>query len=116
MRDEGSKFVVVFGAIGLTLFGIDLFLARPEQAAAELVGVMAFLEAGHLRLIFDVVMVGFNLLNQSARELLFGLEELSTGEVTAERSVTRHRSFRRAASVAAAMVAVAIAALGGLLG
>jgi len=61
-RLSGKKIeigLVPFGSIGLTVFGIDLFLARPGQAAVELVGVMAFLEAGHLRLIFDVVMVGF---------------------------------------------------------
>jgi len=59
---SGSKIeigLVPFGSIGLSLFGIDLFLARPEQASTELVGLMAFLQAGNLRLIIDVVMIGF---------------------------------------------------------
>lgn len=51
--------LVPFGSIGLTLFGIDLFLSRPETVPEVTVGIMAFLSAGNLRLIIDVVLIGF---------------------------------------------------------
>ena len=51
--------LVPFGSIGLTLFGIDLFLARPLLDEADLVGVVAFLQQpGSLRVIADVLLIG----------------------------------------------------------
>ena len=51
--------LVPFGSIGLTLFGIDLFLARPVLDQADLIGVVAFLQQpGSLRVIADVLLIG----------------------------------------------------------
>ncbi len=51
--------LVPFGSIGLTLFGIDLYFARPALETAELVGLAAFLsQDGSLRVIVDVVLIG----------------------------------------------------------
>jgi 1-acyl-sn-glycerol-3-phosphate acyltransferase len=51
--------LVPLGAIGLTLFGIDLFLARPEAATAVGLGWREFLAApGNLRILFDLLMIG----------------------------------------------------------
>ena len=51
--------LVPFGSIGLTVFGIDLFLARPASIGTELLGLAAFLQQqGSIRVIVDVVMLG----------------------------------------------------------
>jgi 1-acyl-sn-glycerol-3-phosphate acyltransferase len=61
-RLSGNKIeigLVPFGSIGLTLFGIDLFLSRPEVVPATQMGVEAFLSSANLRLVVDIVMTGF---------------------------------------------------------
>ena len=51
--------LVPFGSIGLTLFGIDLYFARPALEHGELIGLAVFLQqAGSLRIIVDVVLIG----------------------------------------------------------
>lgn len=51
--------LVPFGAIGLTLFGVDLYFARPETAASELAGAAAFIQqAGSYRVISDIFLIG----------------------------------------------------------
>jgi len=51
--------LVPFGSIGLTLFGIDLFLAKPVLGSSELVGLAEFLQQdGSFRVIADVVLIG----------------------------------------------------------
>ncbi len=51
--------LVPFGAIGLTLFGIDLYFARPESAHAELMGAGAFLlQPGSWRVVVDLTLMG----------------------------------------------------------
>jgi 1-acyl-sn-glycerol-3-phosphate acyltransferase len=51
--------LVPFGSIGLTLFGIDLFLAKPVLESTELIGLAAFLQQdGSIRVIADVVLIG----------------------------------------------------------
>ena len=52
--------LVPLGAFGLTLFGADLFFARPEPALLTGLGWQAFLGApGNLRLCLDLVLIGF---------------------------------------------------------
>ena len=51
--------LVPFGSIGLTLFGIDLYFSQPEILPATVLGLRAFLSVEHLRLIVDVVLIGF---------------------------------------------------------
>jgi len=51
--------LVPFGSIGLTLFGIDLFFARPEAAMLHELSAYAFLAApGSWRIVADFVLVG----------------------------------------------------------
>jgi len=51
--------LVPFGSIGLTVFGIDLFLAKPVLDNTELIGLAAFLQQdGSIRVIADVVLLG----------------------------------------------------------
>ena len=52
--------LVPFGAIGLTVFGVDLFLATPATPpSGELLGMLAFLaEPGSWRVVLDVILIG----------------------------------------------------------
>ncbi|MGD8582511.1 MAG: MFS transporter [Gammaproteobacteria bacterium] len=51
--------LVPFGSIGLTLFGIDLYFARPLQGGSELIGLAAFLQLdGSFRIIADILLLG----------------------------------------------------------
>ena len=51
--------LVPFGSIGLTLFGIDLYLATPGVPLQTGIGAVAFLQqAQHWRLILDLAMIG----------------------------------------------------------
>jgi len=51
--------LVPFGSIGLTLFGVDLYFSQPDILPAVTLGLVEFISAGHMRLIFDVVLIGF---------------------------------------------------------
>ena len=51
--------LVPFGSIGLTLFGIDLYFSQPEMLPVATIGLAEFLSGGHVRLIVDVVLLGF---------------------------------------------------------
>lgn len=51
--------LVPLGALGMTVFGVDLFLARPEMAAVTGLSWQQFLAApGNLRICLDLVMIG----------------------------------------------------------
>jgi 1-acyl-sn-glycerol-3-phosphate acyltransferase len=51
--------LVPFGSIGLTLFGVDLYFAKPLQGGSELIGLAAFLQLdGSFRIIADIVLLG----------------------------------------------------------
>ncbi|MEO7064071.1 MAG: MFS transporter [Dokdonella sp.] len=51
--------LVPFGSIGLSLFGIDLYFARPELATAHGLGALAFLAApGNWRIALDLTLLG----------------------------------------------------------
>jgi hypothetical protein len=51
--------LVPFGSIGLTLFGIDLYFARPMQGGDELIGLAAFLQLdGSSRIFADILLLG----------------------------------------------------------
>ncbi len=51
--------LVPFGSIGLTLFGVDLYFSQPEALPAVTLGLGEFLSVEHIRLIVDVVLIGF---------------------------------------------------------
>ncbi len=51
--------LVPFGSIGLTIFGIDLYFARPEVVQPVLIGVSEFIaNPGSIRIIIDVLFIG----------------------------------------------------------
>jgi 1-acyl-sn-glycerol-3-phosphate acyltransferase len=51
--------LVPFGSIGLTLFGIDLYFARPQPSALTGLGPLAFLTApGNWRVALDLTIIG----------------------------------------------------------
>ena len=51
--------LVPFGSIGLTVFGLDLYLASPVAAPGEALPLLALLaEAGIWRVLFDLLMLG----------------------------------------------------------
>jgi hypothetical protein len=51
--------LVPFGTIGLTLFGIDFYIAQPEFTHAGLIGAKVFLQtAGSFRILLDILMIG----------------------------------------------------------
>jgi 1-acyl-sn-glycerol-3-phosphate acyltransferase len=51
--------LVPLGALGLTLFGIDLYFARPEAAELTNLGWLAFLQtAGAWRIVLDLLLIG----------------------------------------------------------
>ena len=51
--------LVPFGSIGLTVFGVDLYFSQPELMPVVVIGLQAFLSLAYLRLIVDIVMIGF---------------------------------------------------------
>lgn len=51
--------LVPFGSIGLTLFGIDLYFTQPEAVPVITMGINEFLSVAYLRLIADVLFIGF---------------------------------------------------------
>jgi len=51
--------LVPFGSLGLTVFGIDLYFAQPEVVSASVLGISEFLSFSYLRLISDIVLIGF---------------------------------------------------------
>lgn len=61
-RLSGNKIeigLVPFGSIGLTLFGIDLYFSQPDVLPVTVIGLREFLSFEYLRLIIDVVLIGF---------------------------------------------------------
>jgi hypothetical protein len=51
--------LVPFGSIGLTLFGVDMYFSQPDGMPAVAIGLKDFLSVEYLRLIMDVVLLGF---------------------------------------------------------
>ena len=55
--------LIAFGAIGLTIFALDLVFATisySSQDATKLLGFMAFIQTeGSIRILFDIIMIGF---------------------------------------------------------
>ncbi|HHL31106.1 MAG TPA: MFS transporter, partial [Oceanospirillales bacterium] len=51
--------LVPFGSIGLTVFGIDLYFSQPDLTGSHIVGVIEFLSLTNIRLIADIILIGF---------------------------------------------------------
>jgi 1-acyl-sn-glycerol-3-phosphate acyltransferase len=100
--------LVPFGSIGLTVFGIDLFLAVPEDpVTGPLLGAAGFLHSpGNARVLFDVLLLG----------LFGGFYIVPLYALVQQRSAPSHRSRVIAANniinalfmVASALMAIVI--------
>lgn len=100
--------LVPFGSIGLTIFAIDLFLARPGTASGDLVGAMAFIgEPGNWRVVADIVLIG----------VFGGFYSVPLYALVQQRCAPDHRSRVIAGNsiVNAAFMVVASVFAGGLL-
>jgi len=51
--------LVPFGSIGLTLFGVDLYFSQSHMMPLATMGIKEFLSVEYLRLIADVLLIGF---------------------------------------------------------
>jgi len=51
--------LVPLGSIGLTVFGVDLYLSQPEIIPVAVIGLIEFLSGNNIRLMVDIVMLGF---------------------------------------------------------
>ncbi len=51
--------LVPFGSIGLTLFGVDMYFSQPDVLPTATLGLGEFLSNGNLRLVADIVLIGF---------------------------------------------------------
>lgn len=51
--------LVPFGSIGLTIFGIDLYLSQPALLPVMILGIGEFVSLAYFRLMLDVVLIGF---------------------------------------------------------
>jgi 1-acyl-sn-glycerol-3-phosphate acyltransferase len=99
--------LVPFGAIGLTLFGVDLWLATPSAAAATHRDALQLLaDPGHWRIFADLVLIG----------VFGGFYIVPLYALVQERSPVEHRSriiagnniLNAAFMVAAALIAIAL--------
>lgn len=53
--------LVPIGALGLTLFGVDIFFNQGINHSAELIGPLAFIsDSGNLRVMLDILMLGIS--------------------------------------------------------
>lgn len=74
--------LVPFGAIGLTVFGIDLYFATPEATTVS-VGTLAFFsDAGNWRILFDLLLIG----------IFGGFYTVPLYALVQQRSAVEHRS------------------------
>ncbi len=101
--------LVPFGAIGLTLFGIDLFFATPAPppAGSELVGFWAFLaQPGSWRLILDILLIG--VFGGIYIVPLYALVQQRSAPTHLSRVIAGNNILNAAFMVAAALIAVAL--------
>lgn len=50
--------LVPFGAIGMTIFGVDLYFSGNQVASGPLIGWLDFIKQGNFRILFDMVFIG----------------------------------------------------------
>ena len=74
--------LVPFGAIGLTVFGIDLYFATPEAVSAPLSALAFFSDAGNWRILVDLLLIG----------VFGGFYTVPLYALVQQRSAVEHRS------------------------
>jgi 1-acyl-sn-glycerol-3-phosphate acyltransferase len=103
--------LVPFGSIGLTVFGLDLYFARPEATSLSGLSALAFLAApGSWRIVMDFVLVGvfagFYIVP------LFALVQSRAEKSELSRVIAGNNIFNAMFIVAAAVFGVSLGAAG----
>lgn len=103
--------LVPLGALGLTVFGVDLYLARPGMAELTGLSWREFLGApGNLRICFDLVAIGIS--GGLYVVPLFALIQQRTPSEHLSRTIAANNILNAAFMVAAAIMAIVVLNLG----
>jgi 1-acyl-sn-glycerol-3-phosphate acyltransferase len=105
--------LVPFGAIGLTVFGIDLFFATPASppSGGALLGMQAFLaQAGSWRIVADIVLIGA--FGGIFIVPLYALVQQRSNPAHLSRVIAANNVLNAVFMVAAALIAVLLLAQG----
>ncbi len=107
--------LVPLGALGLTLFGVDLYFARPEMTDITGLSWREFLAAaGNLRICFDLVAIGIS--GGLYVVPLFALIQQRAPAEHLSRTIAANNILNAAFMVAAAVMAIAVLNLGLMFG
>ncbi len=99
--------LVPLGALGMTVFGVDLYFARPEMAAVTGLNWQAFLAApGTLRICFDLLMIGVS--GGFFTVPLYALIQQRSPRERLSRTIAANNILNAAFMVAAAILAIAL--------
>jgi 1-acyl-sn-glycerol-3-phosphate acyltransferase len=97
--------LVPFGAFGLTLFGVDLYFARPELAPVQNLGFLAFLATdGAWRIVADLLLIG--LFGGFYIVPLFALVQTRSDPHVLSRVIAANNILNAAFMVTAALMAI----------
>lgn len=99
--------LVPLGALGMTVFGVDLYFARPEMAAVTGLSWQAFLAApGNLRICFDLLMIGVS--GGFFTVPLYALIQQRSPRERLSRTIAANNILNAAFMVAAAIMAIVL--------
>ena len=103
--------LVPLGALGLTVFGVDLYFAQPEAAAAQGVDAWALLQQpGSWRVLMDLALIG--VFGGFYIVPLFALIQSRSPRAEVSRVIAANNILNAAFMVAAALLAIGLFALG----
>ncbi len=99
--------LVPFGALGLSIFAVDLYFAVPAQSTAEMLGVTAYLaQQGALRVLIDLLLIG--VFGGLFIVPLFALVQLRTPAAQRAQVIAAVNVFNALFMVAAAVLGVVL--------
>lgn len=99
--------LVPLGALGMTVFGVDLYFARPEMAVVTGLNWQAFLAAsGNLRICFDLLMIGVS--GGFFTVPLYALIQQRSPRERLSRTIAANNILNAAFMVAAAILAIVL--------
>lgn len=105
--------LVPFGALGLSIFGIDLYFSVPAESEAELLGVAAYLaQAGSIHVLVDLLLIG--VFGGLFIVPLFALVQLRTPAAQRAQVIAANNVFNALFMVIAAVLGVVLLELVGL--
>lgn len=105
--------LVPFGALGLSIFGVDLYFSVPAQSAGELFDVATYLaQAGSIRVLVDLLLIG--VFGGLFIVPLFALVQLRTPAPQRAQVIAANNVFNALFMVIAAVLGVVLLELAGL--